>query len=1198
METPRTGLDPGTTFAHRYEVLERLGRGGMGEVYRALDTEIGEEVALKLLRPEITVDPQRVERFRNELRLARRISHPNVCRVYHIGEHEGSYYITMELVAGEDLLSLVRRCGPLDPAQLISVARQVCAGLAEAHRLQVIHRDLKPQNVMIDRRGRVQVLDFGIARHAGSAGMTETGMVVGTPEYMPPEQVEGIDVDARSDIYSVGAILFELATGRPPFQGPTPLAVAVQQQTTPAPDPRALNPQIPEEISRLISRCLEKDKQERYQSTTELVDEFERMERTAGTPAGEAPAALETAAPPHATEEEGPPFVARESELAGLETFLEQAMAGRGRVAFVIGEAGSGKTALIDAFVRRAESAHADLVVASGKCDVHTGTGDPYMPFREIMAVLTGDVDALRAAGPLAEERARRLRDVVPYTARSMLDLGTDLVGTLVSGTGLLARLSAVAPAEAGWIENLKTLVERKRTMPADSTLQQSSLLEQATRVFQSVAQARPLLLIVDDVQWADTGSINMLFHLGRRIAGSRILFIGAYRPSEVALGRQSERHPLEPLINELRRDFGDLLVELDRPEDRDFVDALLDSQPNRIGEAFRDTLFRHTRGHPLFTIELLRSMLERGWLVSNEAGELIETSDIDWETVPARVDAVVEERVGRLPGQLRDIARLASVEGEDFTAEVAARIQRLDPHELVRILSTDMEKRHHLIRAKGISRVNGTRLSHYAFQHILFQRHLYSELDDVERAFLHEAVGTALEELYGDRVDAIAVHLARHFREAGVVEKAVDYFHQAAQQAVRVSANEEAIGHFNSALTLIDDLPQGPERVQKELALQLGLAVPLQWARGFASPELERATVRARELCDEVRDPSQMFAALAQLTLFYATRPDYHLSLELAEQLHEQAAGSDDPSLTAAGFFMKTWPLLNVGRLTEALESAEQAMASYDPARDAVTAYIYGFGLGVLNLAFKSWSHWLLGESECARRELDRGLALAREFGHPHTLAFILVAACELYWFLRDPAAVDRYTEELAPLADEKGFIYWQAHAAFYRAERMVRQGQVQQGIAQLHQAIAGMKATGTETCLTRLFTRMADTCRRARAIDEAAAANHAALEIMQKYDERYMEAEIYRHRGELLLLSGGGEAEAEADFELAIETARRQQAKALELRAAMSIARLWESQGKNAVARECLADICGRFTEGFDARDLEEAKLLLASL
>jgi predicted Ser/Thr protein kinase len=798
METPTAGLNPGTTFATRYEVMEELGRGGMGQVYRVLDTEINEEIALKLLRPEITAHPQSVERFRNELKLARRISHPNVCRVYHIGDYDGAYYITMEFVPGEDLMSLISRSGPSTPAHMLSVTKQLCEGLAEAHRLGVIHRDLKPQNIMLDPRGRVHIMDFGIARHLESTGMTETGMIVGTPECMSPEQVDGTGIDARSDIYAVGVILFEMATGRPPFEGPTPLAIVVKHQTATPPDPRALNARIPEEISRVILKCLEKDRHQRYQSAGDLLAELDRVEqRLAGDSAPEAATPPHPVVPP-APEGKRPLFVAREKELAKLDTFLEQAMAGNGQVAFVVGDVGTGKTALISAFARSAEATHPELVVASGKCDAHTGTGDPYMPFREILALLTGDVGVLQAAGALTKERATRLRDVVPCTARSVLDSGSDLIGTLVSGAGLLARTAATTPAEAGWIEDLRALVERKGTVPADSTLQQSSLLEQTTRVLQAVARERPLLLIVDDLQWADLGSINLMFHLGRRIAGSRILFIGAYRPTEVALGREGQRHPLEPLVNEFRRDFGDLLIELGRAEDRRFLDALLDGQPNRFGEAFRDTLFRHTGGHPLFTIELLRSMQERGLLAQNEQSEWVEVSDIDWETVPARVDAVVEERVGRLPSQLRDILRLASVEGENFTAEVVARVQSLDPRELVHLLSNELEKRHHLVRAKGILRANGTRLSQYAFQHILFQRHLYSQLDDVERPYLHDAVGTALEQLYGDRTDDIAVQLARHFQEAGVVEKAVDYLHRAGQRAVHVSANEEAIAHFS----------------------------------------------------------------------------------------------------------------------------------------------------------------------------------------------------------------------------------------------------------------------------------------------------------------------------------------------------------------------------------------------------------------
>jgi tetratricopeptide (TPR) repeat protein len=1185
-----TGLEPGTTFADRYEVLGALGCGGMGEVYRVLDREIGEEVALKLLRAEITLDPRLVERFRNELKFARRITHPNVCRVYHFGEHAGAYYITMELVAGEDLTSLLRRSGPLEATKVVAIARQVCAGLAEAHRHEVVHRDLKPQNVMIDRQGRVRVMDFGIARHLGTAGMTETGMIVGTPEYMAPEQIDGTGLDARSDVYAVGVMLFEMTTGRPPFEGPTPLAVAVQHQTAAPPDPRALNAVIPDALAQLILTCLAKDRRERFQSVVELLAALDRVEGAAPGPARAA------RAPVKALQE--PAFVAREEELAVLDRMLDEALAGRGRVAFVVGEAGSGKTALVDRFAQRVQDAHPDVVAVSGRCDAHTGTGDPYMPFREVLSLLTGDVDLLQGPGDGTGERVRRLLGVAPAVTRSMLEVGSDLIGTLVSATGVLARADLQAAPGTAWVEQLRALVERRRTVPADSTLQQSSLLDQLTRVLQAAARVRPLLVTVDDLQWADTGSINALFHLGRRVRGSRIVFLGAYRPSDVALGREGQRHPLERVVNELRRDFGDLLIDLDREADPRFVDALLDGQPNRLGPAFRDTLLRHTGGNPLFTIELLRTLEERGWLVRNAEGEWVEAREIDWNTVPARVDAVVAERVGAVPDSLREALRVASVEGGEFTAEVVARVQGVEPGPLVRLLSNEIEKRHHLVRARGVSRVNGTRLSHYAFQHMLFQRHLYGELDEVERPLLHDAVGTALEALHGERAEEIAVQLARHFREAGAPEKAVDYLHRAGTRAVRVSANEEAITHFTEALRVLESLPPGPDRMEKELTLQLALAPPMQWSRGMNCPELARATARAAELCEQVRDPRQTIAALTQLTLFYATRPDYRRSLELLEQLNARAAESGDADVEAIPLFLPAWALLNLASFPEVVEHAERAMARYVPARDSLTAYVFGFEFGVLNLGFASWARWFLGQPDGARRCLERALALAREHAHPYTMAFILVGGCELYWFLRDPDSVVRCTEELAPLADEKGFVYWQAHAAFYRGEQLVREGCGREGLARMHGAIEGMRATGTDTCLTRLGCRMAQACEEAGEYDQAAAAIQHAIELMERYDERYMEAEIYRRRGCIALHGHDDMAHAEEDFAQAIAVARRQKALSLELRATMSLARLWHRQGRGNEAHARLADVYGRFTEGFDTPDLEDARALLASL
>ncbi|MGB2906934.1 MAG: protein kinase [Candidatus Aminicenantaceae bacterium] len=273
------GINRGSIITDRYEVIEELGAGGMGTVYKVFDRKVNEKVALKLIRPEIAFDAHTIERFSNELRLARKVTHRNICRLYDLGEHGKLHFITMEYVAGQDFKRMIRMSRELSMGTAVAIGRQICEGLVESHRLGVVHRDLKPQNIMIDSDGNVKIMDFGIARSLYSKGVTMTGVLVGTPEYMSPEQAEASDVDHRADIYALGVILYEMVTGRVPFKGETPLSVAIKHREESPVDPCELNTQVSEDLCHVILRCLEKNKANRYQGAADLLEDLSRIEQ-------------------------------------------------------------------------------------------------------------------------------------------------------------------------------------------------------------------------------------------------------------------------------------------------------------------------------------------------------------------------------------------------------------------------------------------------------------------------------------------------------------------------------------------------------------------------------------------------------------------------------------------------------------------------------------------------------------------------------------------------------------------------------------------------------------------------------------------------------------------------------------------------------------------------------------------------------
>jgi ABC-type oligopeptide transport system substrate-binding subunit/DNA-binding SARP family transcriptional activator len=539
-----------------------------------------------------------------------------------------------------------------------------------------------------------------------------------------------------------------------------------------------------------------------------------------------------------AVESERPAFVARERELAQLDAYLEGTRNGKGGLVFVTGGPGRGKTALMGEFARRAMDTHDDLLVGMGSCNAYSGIGDPYLPFRGVLSMLTGDVESRWAAGAISREGARRTWAAMPQAIQALLARGPALMDIFVSGPALLSRAAGRAPDRPPWLGRLENLVEAGKAQPGE--LAQSQLFESYTEVLRALAAQHPLLLLLDDLQWADNASISLLFHLGRELAdgGARILIVGAYRPDEVALGRpasassagrERERHPLEKVLAELRRRYGDAWVDLaraDEAEGRPFVDALIDTEPNRLDEGFREALLRHTGGHPLFTVELLRAMQERGDLVKDGPtggdGAWIQGPALDWDGLPARVEAVIEQRIRRLDDKLRDALSIASVEGETFTAQVVARVGEMGERQLLRALSQELEKRHRLVREGELSAVGANRLSRYRFAHALYQAYLYNGLGAGERALLHQEVGDALETLYAGCDEEILPQLAHHYAEAGTSEKAIDYLIRAGDQARLAYAHAEPADHYRRALGFLKE--RGEYHRAARTLMKLGL--------------------------------------------------------------------------------------------------------------------------------------------------------------------------------------------------------------------------------------------------------------------------------------------------------------------------------------------------------------------------------------
>jgi len=862
-------------------------------------------------------------------------------------------------------------------------------------------------------------------------------------------------------------------------------------------------------------------------------------------------------------EGDGSIFVARESELLQLEQRLEVTLADQGQVVFVLGDAGQGKTSLLYEFSRQAQRVNKELVVASGSCEAHTGFGDPHLPFREILALLTGDVEAKWTSGTITRENAHRLLKLMPQSVQALLDLGPDLINTFVSGASLERRSSNYAQDSPEWLGRLQDQIELRRERPNPINIEhsdiQKDLFDQYSKVIHKLSGQQPLLLVLDDLQWADLGSISLLFHLGRRIKGHRILILGAYRPDEITQVRDGTRHPLNQVLTEFKRTFGETDINLDKADEleaRKFVDALVDTEPNRLGEEFRHALHLHTGGHALFTIELLRQLEAQGYLQKDQEGRWVESPELSWDTLPARVEAVIEGRVSRLPTELRDILDKASVEGQEFTAEIVAEVSGLPVQEIVHRLSHELDKQYLLVEASGIQRIGQQRLSLYRFRHILFQKYVYESLDEVERVHLHENVGLAIERLYQDQTGQVVVRLARHFEEAGVNDKAVEYLLEAADQAKLLSANEEAINHLTKGLDLLHGFPIESKRLSQELAIQISLGAPLVATKGYAAPEVESTFERARDLCEQIGEIEQLAPALWGLSAFYQVRAKHLVANELAQQILALAQSGENNDLLLVGHWTAGITQTHLGEFSLARDHLEKALEIYNGDRHLAFTYLYGQNPGVTCLNYLALNLWILGYPDEALEKCEQAISLANDISHPFSQSFAHGMVSLHHALKKDSEAASYHSEETIRLSKESGFPFLMALGLIIRGWARADMGKPGIAINLMRKGIETMEKIGAEIGRPLFLSLLAEGYCKAEQNDEGLAVTIEALDTAGRNGEYWNIADLYRLKGDLLAMKDGRGAETTASYRQALEIAHQQNARSIELRAEKALA------------------------------------------
>jgi len=850
---------------------------------------------------------------------------------------------------------------------------------------------------------------------------------------------------------------------------------------------------------------------------------------------------LDAAAPKGLT-----PLVGREHEVELLRERWQRVQNGLGQVVVLSGEAGIGKSRL----VQELKDSVAPALHTRLEC-----RGSPYYHNTALYPITDLFQRALRwQPGDTPQEKLYKLETTLSQYSLALAEV-VPLLASLVS---------------------LSLPDDRYPPLTLTPQLQRQKTLETLLALLLAEAVRQPVLFIVEDLHWVDPTTLELLTLLIDQGPTVPILTVLTYRPE------------FQPPWD-LRAHITSLVLPRLAPPQVETMVAQLTGEQALPPEMLQQLLAK-TDGIPLFVEELTKTVLESGWLRTAQdrydlAGALPPLA------IPTSLHDALMARLDRLSA-VKSVAQLGATLGRQFPYALLQAVSQLDETTLQRALEQ-------LVQAELLYQQGVPPQATYLFKHALIQDTAYQSLLKSTRQQYHQRIAQVLEEQFLETAETRPELLAQHYTEAGLPEQAIPYWQRAGQHASDRSAHLEAISHFTTGIKLLQSLPETPEHTQQALTLHVALGASLLMTKGQAAPEVEQTYAQAHALCQQVGETPQLVPVLFGLWRFSAMRPQLPMARDLGETLLRLAQRADDPALTVIARYALGWTWFFLGALPAARQHLEEGSARYTPDQRHTPVFRMGQDLGVACRVYAAWTLWLLGYPAQAQARLHDALTLAYELSHPYSLAWAQSIATLVSQCRRDVPAVYEQAEAAVALSTAHGFTQWTIQGTVLRGWALVMQGQGEEGMIQVSQGIAAWQATGSALGLPYLYTILAEASAHLGHPEDGRQALAEAHTLVEQHEERFWEAEVSRLRGVLLLRQTmAQQEEAETWLRRALDVACRQGAKSLELRAAMSLVRLWQHQGKRAEAYALLAPIYGWFTEGFDTADLQEAKALLEAL